>query len=133
MTWGIVVTGYSLALIAAALFIKARTIGPAAIRFGRARTRPIDEREVLIEVYRAQQKQAFKLTLIAVAAGVLLGVALITRLAAARALDATVLASVIGSAGNIWLGAGAMRLYKEASRRLEEAVRGVVVAPEVMR
>jgi hypothetical protein len=127
-----VTLGYLLTLTAAMTLYNARKSGPSAIRFGEARAQTISERETLIDVYRAQQKQAFRLTLIAVAAGVLLGVALITRLAMARVFDASVLTSVVGTAGDIWIGTGAMRLYNEASKRWEEAVRTVAPASQSM-
>lgn len=125
MTWITITVGYLLAVAAAISLYNARRTGPASIRFGEARVQTSNEREMLVNVYRAQQKQAFRLILITVAAGVLLGVALITRLAAAHALDASVLTSVVGTAGDVWLGNGAMRLYNEASNRLEGAVRGM--------
>ena len=72
MTWVLITLGYLLALIAAILLYNARRIGPRAIRFGGAHPQTKSERAILIDVYRAQQKQAFKLILITVAAGVLL-------------------------------------------------------------
>ena len=130
MIGALVALGYLLTVIAAISLYNGRKTGFATIHFGKARTHNNNETEILITVYRAQQKQAFKLALTSVAAGVLLGAALITRLAATRTLDASVLTSVVGAAGDIWLAAGAMRLYSDASKRWEDAVRAVPRPPE---
>jgi hypothetical protein len=122
---GYLIAGILLTLFAGSVLIPARRSGSALIVFGDAPGPNRRDQQLLITTYLAQQKVAFKMASVAVAAGVFLGVVLIGRLVVARVIDVTVLTSVVGVAGDIWLGAGAFKLYDRASKRLEDAVRGV--------
>lgn len=121
---GYLVVGLILTLFAASVILPARRPGATRIVFGDARGPSARNQQLLITTYLAQQKLAFKMVCVAVAAGVLLGIVLIGRVAVARALDVTLLTSVVGVAGDIWLGTAAVKLYDRASKRLEEAIRG---------
>lgn len=123
MTTALLILGLAVTLLGAAAIIPAWRARPSKVRFGATSVLDSKERDLLITTYLAQQRFAFKLAASATAAGVLLGVLLVGRVAAGQTIDVTTLSSVVGIVGNIGVAAGAVNLYDRASKRLEETIR----------
>ena len=79
-----------------------------------------EERKLLFHNYLKQQRWSFWLLWFTVALGVVIAASLIGRLIVAREMNIATISTVIGFAGDIWLGKKAKDMDKAASARLEK-------------
>ena len=95
---------------------------PLIVHFGPSEPMSLrpEERRLLFQEAARQQRLAFALLTIAIALGIVLGTALIGRAIAGKSLDVTTVGLAITAAGDIALAAGAWKLYRAASTRLDE-------------